>query len=298
MDTKLSLKNEQLSVSLNDTADSYSGIRFEHSGQVSQVVLNGKHTFLTTEKESFNPAYGFGLLNEFDILCPLQYPQTLVGEGFHKIGVGVLRKTSENPYFFADDYPILEKLEWTRSQTSNDSVTISTLSPDVRGMQYRYTKTLKLDGNRLVIQYQLENTGTVAIPTLHYSHNFLALDNQPVGLDYQLRVGHPIQSETFGEFVSPQNCITLTPDHISWKLAPKTDFFIENLSIGHPELRSWTLSHRGTGTSISESINFEPTRINLWGKGHVISPEIFHAFQVNAGSTATWQREYEFRASY
>ncbi len=298
MPASLALKNDELTLALNHGKTAYSGIRFEQSAQISQITLHGVHTFLTSEKGQFEPAYGFGLLHEFDILNPAQYADTPVHEGYHKIGVGVIQKTSEAPYSFYDDkYPVLQKLTWEMTRSEPAAIAFSTLSPEVRGMQYRYSKTLSLQGNRLEIQYALENTGEIDFTTQHYCHNFMALDAQPVGPDYTLHLSHAINTRGFGEFVNPRSCLDVSADQISWHLAPDTDFFIEHLSKADSRFRSWTLRHRGSGTSVSESVDFTPTHMNLWGKGHVISPEIFHSLSVAAGTTARWQRIYTFTAA-
>jgi len=44
---------------------------------------------------------------------------------------------------------------------------------------------------------------------------------------------------------------------------------------------------------ISESVDFQPSKINLWGRAHVVSPEIFKSIKLQPGEIDCWQREYK-----
>src|SRR5439155_23929807 len=56
-----------------------------------------------------------------------------------------------------------------------------------RGWGYEYVKRLALPaGDELTIEHRLKNTGTKAIDTEQYCHNFVILDQQPVGPGYRL----------------------------------------------------------------------------------------------------------------
>ena len=78
------LNNSRLNVDILTGANAYNGSRFDHGGQVRQITLDGKHTFLSSEILGFDQNYGFGLHNEFDILGPQQYASTAVETVFTK----------------------------------------------------------------------------------------------------------------------------------------------------------------------------------------------------------------------
>ncbi len=290
--TTMQIQNELVRIDILAGSQAYHGSRFDHSGQVAQICLENNHTFLGFEFPAFNSLHGFGLLNEFDITGPIQYGETPVGACFHKIGVGALKRKEDIPYFFADNYEIESPLQWTIEQKDASQLSFQTLSPDIRGMQYHYSKTLKVDETKLIITYRLQNTGTQPIETSHYSHNFLSLDQQSTGPNMELILDHTIDASSLGEFVNPENCINLQSSQLSWKDVPKSDFFIENLLYKAKGFTSWTLKNHSSKTLISEEFEFTPTHMNFWGRAHVISPEVFHHIQINPSETATWSRTF------
>ena len=56
----------------------------------------------------------------------------------------------------------------------------------------------------------------------------------------------------------------------------------------------WTLVHSPSGVTMSESVDFAPSRIAIWGTTHVISVEVFHDINLAPGESTRWQRQYEF----
>jgi len=290
---ELVLNNSRLKVEILASTGAYNGARFDHSAQVKQITLDGKHTFLTSEKAPFDPGFGFGLLNEFDIQGPCQSASTPVGSTFHKIGVGGLMRENAADYFFYDPYPIAAPLDWNIEPLSETELLFSTLSPVIRGMQYRYVKRLMLAENKLIVSYTLENTGEVAFSTENYAHNFISFDQQPTGRNTSLATKDPVNRNNFGEFVDPESLLEIGQDALSWSQTPTVDFFVEHLMKNQGAGKQWTLSNSETGTSISESVDFPATHLNLWGKEHVVSPEAFHAISLSPGETSTWCRTYE-----
>ena len=49
------------------------------------------------------------------------------------------------------------------------------------GYAYTYRKTLRLDGDKLILEHELRNTGTKPIATSVYNHNFFTLDRKTTG---------------------------------------------------------------------------------------------------------------------
>jgi hypothetical protein len=42
--------------------------------------------------------------------------------------------------------------------------------------------------------------------------------------------------------------------------------------------------------AIREAVGFAVQRFNLWGAGHVVSPELFRRIEIPAGRTGRWSR--------
>ncbi len=56
---------------------------------------------------------------------------------------------------------------------------------------------------------------------------------------------------------------------------------------------SWKLAYLPGRIGVSEQGSFHTDAINLWGVGHVISPELFVRLNIAPGQSMAWRRTYE-----
>lgn len=194
---KVTLSNGQIDVDvlLPDAQKGYyRGVRFDWSGIVDQVRY-GKHTFLYShDLNIYDSSFGVGTAEEFSPgICglpgPLGYKEAKTGEGFIKIGVGVLEKSSqENYHFLLGKYKLLDPGVW--SVRSGKNWIKFTQEIKYKHWGYRYTKHISLTENKpeLIISRTLENIGIGTIETTHYSHNFMIFDREPIDANYLMRL--------------------------------------------------------------------------------------------------------------
>ena len=287
------LRNNVLEIEVGEPGEMYTGSRFDHSGNIRQIKFNGKHTFCTTENAEFSSAHGFGLLNEFDINGPAGYSDANQGEHFLKIGVGSLLKENQVPYNFLNRFKN-EPLVFDVVQSVETQLDFKTKSTLVGGIQILYNKQLSISENQLTIDYFLKNIGEKSFSTEEYCHNFLAIDQHGVSADYQLKFDFELNPGLFSKYINPEGLMVLSSDSISWKHKPLYDFFIAGLSGSQPRKASWTLTNKREKVGVSEQTDFEISKINLWGNGHVISPELFHQISLAPGEETSWKRVYTF----
>jgi hypothetical protein len=287
------LKNNSLEVEIADPMEHYRASRFDHSGNILQVTLNKKHTFLTAEKKSLNPDFGFGLMNEFDIEEPCDYAETIPGKSFHKIGVGSLIKKNNGAYDFFNQYKNTPQV-FNIENTSDKDIMYHSLSEMTNDIQLEYHKKISIEGSQLVIEYKLKNNGNKTIETSEYGHNFIALNHRPIGSDYQLSFNFALQPEIFKTVVDNEELLTFTASRLSWKATPENDFFIAEVNGNIEMARWWQITNTKEGIGIREDIDFECKQVNLWGTSHVVSPELFHHICLKPGEEAVWNRRYTF----
>ncbi|MDA3899060.1 MAG: hypothetical protein PF637_00925 [Spirochaetes bacterium] len=164
----MELQNERLAVTLSDPGSEYSRSRFDWSGIVTGIVLDGAHNFCSQEAVEGNPGTeGLGLSCEFGINRPVGYDEVGVGEWFPKIGIGFLLRDSDEPYDFFKDYEI-------------DSAMIETLQSDEYGLLFRQEvaprngyawileRAISIKDNRLYVRNSLKNIGNKKIITNEY----------------------------------------------------------------------------------------------------------------------------------
>ncbi len=281
------LSNERLSVEISYPGEKYNGSRFDWCGFITQVTLDGKHTFCV--KESLEPGKGSGgcgLCGEFGIREPVGFDETLVGEYFPKIGVGLLKRPDMEPYDFFRKYEIKP----VAFNVINDktSVELSAVMPIHNGYGYIYKKSVSLCQNRLKITYLLENTGEKKISTTEYCHNFIGVDNNSIGSSYSLKLPcdiHP--DDVSGEII-------IKDKEISWPDSFSGEFYSQFKDFDCGGSSTWELYDSKSEAGVKETNDFIPQKFALWGAKHVASPEAFVNINIEPGEKQTWSREYEF----
>lgn len=165
----------------------YRGTRFDWSGIIGQAEYKG-HTFFGSWKATHDPTNAEdadGTAEEFGIGGALGYEEAKVGDPFVKIGVGVLEKPQEKGYNFMARYKILQAGKWNIKH-EKDWIEFRQDLKAPRDYAYQYVKRIAMLPDGFIISHQLKNTGAKAIQTEQYCHNFVMLDNKPVGPEYRM----------------------------------------------------------------------------------------------------------------
>ncbi len=234
--------------------------------------------------------YGQGLYNEFGIDAALGYEETASGDWFHKIGVGWLKKES-GPYDFQHDYEI-QPASFHVEGAANELL-LRCQGPLCNGYAYVLEKKIRLLDSHFHIHYSLYNTGDKPIATSEYCHNFLALDQAEIGPDYQLRFPFVLHPGRIGEQVDPEHVVQFGLEELTLTGMPTEPFFFSHLSGGEAVPAQWELIHGRHKLGIRETGSFTTDKVNLWGTGTVISPELFLPLHISPGQSHHWVRTFE-----
>jgi len=283
------LQNNRLKVELSKPNSVYNGARFDQTGLINQVTLDGKHMFCTSEAYENGPSSGGrGLYNEFGIDTPVGYDEVLPGNQFTKIGVGLLTRDDKN-YDFMETY---EKIPYLIvNNTGNEKVEFLVEPMDCNGYSVRLKKTISINDNRLKISYELQNTGEKRIRTQEYCHNFISINHEILGSEYLLRTS--FEKEIL-EKHDKENYLTLCDDVIKWCCKPYKFHFYSFDVVNEPNEFFWEIYNKTEKTGVRETCNFRPYKFNIWGVPHVISPEMFYMIDIMPQETKTWERNYDF----
>jgi len=312
------LESRRLKVEVAQPGTVYHRTRFDWSGLITQVTLDGSHTFCVPEDH--DPAKGtggIGLCAEFGIEKAIGYVDAKPGEPFPKLGIGLLKRPQDANYRFFVDHEIASLFPIEIEILPNQARFV--VEPlECRGYAVRLTKTLSVNENWLTIAYHLENRGSQPVHTHEYCHNFIGIDNQPVGVDYRLSMPYAVTLErnraAFRGFLPPllrrvtpdfvldwlvkrmagSSVVSVNGSEIGWKAAPKGAFYCRPLGFFQTEQAQWSLVHTPSAVAVREYDDFLPARVVLWGAGHVISPEVYIDIDVEPGESQAWTRRYEF----
>ena len=285
------LKNNHLELHIDAPTENYSCTRFDWTGKISQLKFQNIPLTTIENTDLINTAcFGKGFYNEFGIDTPLGFHETAIGGWFHKIGIGLLKKENEQ-YLFHKKYAV-KPAKFSVSTEAN-AVIIHCTSEAFNGYSYKLTKEIKLYSSSFTIKYTLHNTGEKEIVTDEYVHNFMATDNALKGKEYALEFPFKLEPPLFDETVNTEQKVAIGDQKIKFKDTPKEPFFFSNLSGGNQVHAEWKLTDLKTNIGIRETGNFQTNKINVWGWGHVISPELFFKINIKAGKALEWTRTFE-----
>ena len=151
------LKNNNLQIHIDLPLENYKLARFDWTGKITAVQYKNIYV---SGVEKINPEdsndFGKGFYNEFGIDTPLAYNKTKIGDYFHKIGVGLLKKNSAQ-YLFSDSYEI--KPAVFKVTKNPNKIIIECTSPSINGYAYVLKREIELLESSFVIRYYIRNTG-------------------------------------------------------------------------------------------------------------------------------------------
>ena len=302
MDT-VSISGKRLQVSFFLPPEPRTSQRFDAGGVVSEVVLDGRHTFCVPEQllPGRVTTFGVGLCGEF--VTPGIASLAGEGEPFPKFGVGLLTQRPEGgEHNVWKTYPVRPfETHWEKG---DGFVTFVSEPLPAMGYAARTTKTYRLEENRLVLETTFENTGEKPISLGEYQHNFVCVDHIPAGEGYVLslpfnrKIGELAEAfETReGAVPCPGTAVAQGQDLV-WKGDMEGKTYIQVLEgpdIAPVDGPYWTLSHKASPAFVSESLSFVPQRAVLWGIEHCICTELYFKQDVLPGETASWRRTWTF----
>lgn len=292
------LKSDQLALTVYlPDADKgfYRGTRFDWSGVFS--VEFGKHKLFGPWKGTHNPTNNddiVGPCEEFGNAAPLGYTDARPGSTFVKIGVGELEKAKDEKYSFFGKYKIVKPGEW--KVTKDDSKITFEQSLSAAGYAYKYTKIVAVSRAEVRIMHVLENTGTKAISTDHYNHNFFNVDADPVGANYELEFPFAVKAaaprERFNELVKIDGkkvtlAGTIDKGSIFAELGGfSTDSVSRDAGV--------TMKHTPSGVIVRVTGDKPPSKYNLWGMKTTICPEPYIQIDLESGKKTVWTWKYQF----
>ncbi|MBN2713209.1 MAG: hypothetical protein JXR97_12380 [Planctomycetes bacterium] len=289
------ITNGILSVEVMDptSSDRYNnGVRFCSIGAVLRASMGGHEFFYNPVTHNRKSDHG-GLASEFDLCIPggpandfpPGYHEAKPGEGFLKIGIGVLKKQNK-PYSLFQSCDLISPAEnlvtWGRQGAS-----FIQKSKGVNGFAYELRADVILKGNNVTVEWALKNTGVKPFSTKQYTHNFFRFDEYDVGPGYLLTFPYDINPR--GQSARQQ----VVSRSIEFK-----EFIPKWVNIDVPYPNQYTgpnavvLSYPTKGLSIKCETSVAGIKTAIHARPVYISPEQFIEIKLEPSQTERWTRTY------
>jgi hypothetical protein len=287
----------------------YRSTRFEWSGAVYSLRYKG-HEFYGPWYDRIDPTVInwvhqgpeivsgpcsalWGPVNEFE--TPLGFNEAKPGGTFIKIGVGVLRKASDGRYNKYQPYEVLDPGKWTVKPNADSVEFTQELSDPASGYGYLYRKVVRLVNGKpeMEIAHSLKNTGTLAIESSVYNHNFMVIDKQGPGPDTTFRVPYQIQStrqpkKEMAE-VRGNEVVYARP------LAGQDEVvvFLQGFSNDVKDAEV-VIENKKAGAGVKITMDRPLIRSMLWSIRSVVAVEPYIAINVQPGAEFTWKDTLDY----
>lgn len=279
----------------------YRGTRFDWSGAISSLEFKG-HNYFGKWFPEYDPKLHDsvpGPVEEFRTgNSALNYDEAKPGETFVKIGVGVLKRPQEERYAFRNPYELLDTGKWSVRKGADFVEFTHELKDPKSGYAYVYRKTVRLVKGKpqMVLEHNLRNTGSKAIDTNVYNHQFYMLDSEPTGPDFTVTFPFEIKGAgAMGGFAQARgNQIiylkTLEEDAAGRQTASSA---IEGYG---PDPKDFDIrvENRKTGAGVRVRGDRPLWRIFFWSIRTTVCPEAYVAMKVDPGKDVSWNLTYDF----
>ncbi|MFC1650421.1 hypothetical protein ACFL2X_02520 [Candidatus Latescibacterota bacterium] len=291
----------ETTVFLPDAKNGFSrSVRYDWSGHTWDLTWNG-HSYFLQRNEKYPlplnqvhdplfPHNGAGFASEFYANGKEDGCKTYL-----KVGIGHLDSGDSNI--------IIDSGVWTIRRGKNLVEFIHSLEESC-GYGYIYLKKMELTAGKpeMVISHSLRNTGTKAIRTQQYIHNFFCIDNEYSGRNYQLDLPFaPIFERVYPEKLAEK--MNFEPYAV---FRDNTLYFMKDIEKGNSLFAVFSgfdesLSHNHciirntrTGACVDISGDFSLWGNRFWAEANSFCPELFIEISVEPGETQSWKQVYTF----
>jgi hypothetical protein len=270
----------------------YRATRFDWSGIIYSMEVEG-HQFFGEWNKGNNPLnseHVTGPAEAFDY-PGLGYDDASPGEEFIRIGIGSLKKTQETEYKWNKLYKILDSGVWKIEQ-GIDWIEFRQELSCKSGWGYIYIKRIELmnDMPGFLIKHTLKNTGTRAIETSQFNHNFFVIDHTLTGPDFEIKFPFNLSTEN-----KSNGIVNIDGKKLSFNKQVNGEFvwfLLEGFGQTVSDHQFEVVNHQ-TGAGIRVKVDKPLSRLVFWASNETLCPENYINIKLAPGEEETWISEYK-----
>jgi hypothetical protein len=286
----------------------YRGTRFDWSGVIYSLQANGHDYYGPWFNKTDMSVHDFvyrdadivagpcsAITGPVDEFGPVGYDDAKPGGTFVKIGIGALRKASDDKYDNYHLYEIADGGTWAIGKDRDGVAFTQQLNDTGSGYGYVYEKHVRLTNGKteMVLTHTLKNIGKRAIQTTVYNHNFLTLDQQAPGpgvaisVPFTIQTAHPAKKE-LAEIRGRQIVYLKALEGHDVAAMPLAGFG------NSPSDNQIRIENSLLGAGLSLQSDRPLAELSLWSIRTVIAMEPFIAISIDPGADFTWSTVYEY----
>ena len=285
----------------------YRSTRFDWSGVIGGLEYKG-HNFYGPWFTKITDVYDFGYEGEEVISAPftamvgpgeefgvIGYNDVKPGGTFIKPGVGVLRRVDETPYNHSKPYEIVDGGKWTVKKNGDSVEFTQAVNDPTSGYGYLYKKVVRLTKGKpqMTLEHSLKNTGTKQIQSNVYDHNFLVLDKQAPGPDFEITFPFQLQArnapnKALGEIRGNQLAYVKTLENQERMTTNVTG------PANTPMDYDIRVDNKKVGAGVHITGDRPLTRVGYWSIKTVMAVEPYIDIVVEPGKDLSWKYTYDY----
>ena len=284
----LQRRSTRLEIARPDVAEPYyRGTRFDRTGNILALEARG-HRHVSRWFRTYDPYRHDAVGGPAEEFTQIGHEEAAPGEGFLKIGVGLLAREAE-PYDRFHLYKVLDPGRTTVRTGASEA-----LFRHVLKGYYDYSKKVSIPADcALRISHRFRNTGPSTMDFHVYSHNFFSLDGALTGR--ATRFFLPFTPE--GHWRTDYDSVALVPDGIAFSrdLREGETVFMGDLhGAGPAEGCRFILENLDNGLRVRAACDRPMDYAVFWSNTEVSCIEPYIHFTVPPGGTVRWTLDYRF----
>jgi hypothetical protein len=271
----------------------YRGTRFDWSGAIHSLTWNG-HEYFGQWFEKYDPKLHDAITGPVEEFLTgdgsVGYDEAKPGDTFVRIGIGMVRKPQEAAYRRFETYDIVD--HGKRTVDKNKSSIAFTHELSSAGYGYVYRKNVRLDGDRLILEHTLKNTGQKPIATTVYNHNFFTLDSKTTGPDFAVRFPFaPKATRALNGLAEVRGNEIVFLKEFERGQTVFTELEGFGTTASAYDIR---LENRQTGAGVHITGDRPFAKLLFWSAVKTVCPEPYIDVSVEPGKQSAWKITYEF----
>ncbi|HTS63277.1 MAG TPA: hypothetical protein VMH28_14725 [Candidatus Acidoferrales bacterium] len=267
----------------------YRATRFDWAGVIPTLQYKGIE-FFGQWFPRYDPKLNDSIVGPVESFDPIGYDQAKPGGTFLRIGVGLLRRPDEKPFNNSVNFvthEIVDGGKWT-SRPSKDQVEFT---HDLSGV-YLYRKIVRLEGNKLILDHALKNTGKELLETDVYNHDFYMIANLPSGPDITVRF--PFEPRPNQDL---KGAVEVRGRQLAYtrELQGRESVYTELEGFG-PAAKDYDIhiENRQARAGVHQTSDHGMSKLHFWTIRSTVCPEAYTHIRVEPGQEFRWRVAFEF----